>query len=352
MITMAVLFGVCFLQATYWVIDQDRHAQRVHSQLIGLLEDEVRWANQVLDPETRALWSQQHPHLRVVEGQVVIDPARLESLDRERNSRINRYRWEGGFFLVVLLLGTGVLIRTLRQHGILLRRQRNFLASVGHELKSPLASIKLAAETLELRRPDPDSVARISGRMLQDVARLEGFVDNILETSRLDAGSHPLHRQELALEPLVGELVESMRTRYPEVRIDFQREHGATIFADVQATRAVVQNLLDNACKSIRAAAHGHVTVTLRSVESTVHLEVLDEGLGFDPKEASRLFERFYRTGDEMTRTTKGSGLGLYIAHSAMELEGGKLRAHSEGAGMGALFVAEWPTYSRTEALA
>ncbi len=349
LITMVILFGICFLQATYWILDQTHYSSSVHTQMVELLQEETQWANEALDPSERAQFSARHPHLEERAGVIEVDGEMLARLDRNLVSRLNRYLWEGGFFLVVLVLGTFVMARTLRQHGQLLRRQRNFLASVGHELKSPLASIKLSAETLDLRELPSEQVKRLSGRMLGEVSRLEGFINNIMETARLDAGTRKLNRQRLALLPVLQEVIEEVQARHPQVPIELQVRREGNILADNLAARSVVQNLIDNACKSVSAAKGGTVQVQLTGDDSLVRLEVHDTGMGFDAKETDRLFERFYRVGDELTRNTKGSGLGLYIARSAMTLEGGRLVASSDGPGHGASFVAEWPRSQEAE---
>ncbi|MCA9002384.1 MAG: hypothetical protein KDB61_10690, partial [Planctomycetes bacterium] len=189
LITVLVLFGICILQVSYWVIDQVDFARMIHREMVGVLEDQARWANLHLDIRQKQNWAAGHPNLYLDGHELKVHPERLEILQAALNGRVNRYRWEGGFFLLVLFVGSAVLVRMVRQHGQLLQRQNNFLASVGHELKSPLASIKLSAETLELREMDPPQVRKLSERMLNDVFRLEKFVGNIMDSARLEAGT-------------------------------------------------------------------------------------------------------------------------------------------------------------------
>ena len=343
LITMLVLFGVCFLQATYWVVDQMGFARSFHTEMARVLEQERDWANGSLESGKRANWVEGHPHLMLVDGLVELDKPAIKSVERDIQSRINRYRWEGGFFLLVLGLGIFVLIRTLRQHALLLRSQRNFMASVGHELRSPLASIKLSAETLEMRDCEPEQVRSLTERMLQGVFRLESFVNNILESARLEGGQRQPVRQEIPLDIVVSEVIEQVRTGYPDVTIEAHLVDSPMLFADAIGVQAVVQNLIDNACKSASAAGGGQVDVEVSRNGQGTTLRVQDDGLGFAPEETERLFQRFYRVGDELTRKTKGSGLGLHIANAAMEMEQGKLEARSAGPGEGATFSAHWP---------
>ncbi|MEZ5976539.1 MAG: ATP-binding protein [Planctomycetota bacterium] len=194
---------------------------------------------------------------------------------------------------------------------------------------------------------------KLSQRILGETARLTRFVENLLETARLDAGTRRITRQQIALADLVAEAADEVRGRYPEVQIEVQAERGLLLMADPMGTRAVIQNLIDNACKSVKAGANGkgHVRVHLQRAEDRARLLVADNGMGFDPAERERIFQRFYRVGDELTRKTKGSGLGLYIARSAVEAEGGRMWAESDGPGLGARFHVLWPLF-RGEAAA
>ena len=350
MVTMLILFGVCFAQASYWVVDQMGFARSFYNEVEQVIEHERVWANQALEPQERAQWVQGHPHLAVDADEVVLNPTALAKIEGDVASRINRYRWEGAFFLVVLGLGVGVLVRTLRQHSLLLRRQRNFMASVGHELKSPLASIKLSAETLEMRACPPEQVRSLNGRILQAVARLETFIGNVMESARLEEGGRDPQRDVVRIASILRESVQQMGTRYPGVSIHTCIEGPCEIYADALGVQAVVQNLIDNACKSTQAEeteASQPIQVELLDQDESIVLKVRDEGLGFDPGEASRIFQRFYRVGDELTRKTEGSGLGLHIAKAAMDREGGALAAQSQGPGQGATFTARWPKRSK-----
>ncbi|MFT4647831.1 MAG: signal transduction histidine kinase [Glaciecola sp.] len=345
LITILVLFGICILQASYWVYDQVVFAKVNHKEMVQVLGGQALWANSHLTVDQMEMWSSGHPNLILEEGTIRIKPERLEVLQDSLDRRINRYRWEGGFFLYVLVVGSVVLVRTVRQRGNLLQRQNNFLASVGHELKSPLASIKLSVETLEMREMEPARVRKLSERMLNDVFRLEKFIGNILDSARLEAGTRQFEQVDISLSEMVSDVIREVGMRYPSVDLVCKCEGTCTIFGDEIGTRAVIQNLVDNACKSVKAAGHGDVKVNLSVAGSLVKLDVIDRGLGFPPGEDERIFERFYRVGSEMTRKTKGSGLGLYIARAAVQADSGRLEAESEGPGLGATFKASWPLH-------
>jgi len=268
----------------------------------------------------------------------------IQALAEERAKRINRYLWEGGFFLLVLVGGMSVLTSAIRLDAHLRRRQQNFLAAVSHEFKSPLASIRLSAETLVMRSGEPETT-KLANRILADDERLLRMVDNLLDSARLEQGLHALKPERVELESLVLGMVGTVR--------DHAASHGIEIQADVSSEYAVrgdrtaletiLRNFLDNALKSCVAGKGTRIAVTARREDGAVMLSVTDDGLGFEEEEAVRVFQKFYRIGDELQRTTQGTGLGLHIVKRLADLSGAKVRAESPGPGRGATFSILWP---------
>jgi signal transduction histidine kinase len=147
-------------QVVWWIYDQNRLAESDHARVVELYEIEVELARALL-AEGRA-WPEivaRLPQLELVDGAVRVAPEALAALAAERRSRLRRYGWEGGFFLVVLVAAMWVVARALREETALRHRQQNFLAAITHELKSPLASLQLSLETIELRAPEPERCA-------------------------------------------------------------------------------------------------------------------------------------------------------------------------------------------------
>jgi len=316
-IGMVALLVLCFAQAGYWVVDQAVYTRKVNARLL-------------------AAWD---------EGQVAVDPARVQQLERERHRRMNRYGWEGTFFLAVLAAGMGVISQALRQRSELARRQHNFLAAVSHEFKSPLASIKLAAETIALRRPAGEDLDTLTARMTQDVERLESMVANLLDAGRIEDGRLALARERVGLARELRALAAEIapHAAVQRVQVDSDVSDGVAVRADPGAVRAVLSNLLTNAVKASAARGGGSVRVRARRDGRFVRVDVEDDGVGFEARERARLFEKFYRPGDELRRRTKGSGLGLFIVKHFVEAGGGRVRAESEGPGRGATFSVWWP---------
>jgi signal transduction histidine kinase len=266
----------------------------------------------------------------------------MAQLDRERFHRLNRYAWEGAFFLVVLLGSMGVVSHALREEGDLRRRQEEFVAAVSHELKSPVASLRLTAETLAMRDPPAPRRTELIERQIADLSRLERTIGNILEASRLSA-ARSAPPGAVVLADAVASVLEELRTQAADLGVVLASDvpEDLVVRADPEGTRTILRNLLHNA---IRAAAGGHVSVVVAKDRRGVTLIVRDTGVGFPPHEGARLFDKFYRLdGPERGRTT-GTGLGLYLVRRYAELDGARVSGESEGPGRGATFVVTWPT--------
>jgi signal transduction histidine kinase len=319
LVVLIALLFVSFVQVGWWMYDAQRYA----------LEVEAQW---------RALATADAP--AAAQG--------LATLRAMNARRANQYAWEGAFFLAVLTAAIIVIWRSLRSEAAARQRQETFLTLVSHQFKTPLASLRLALETITLRHTNPEQTERLTGRALDDVQRLEDLVTNILESARLDEGRVELRRERLPLARLVGQTIDrlSERARRLGVQMTVDVAPDLHVLADPVAADAVLRNVLENAVASVSPMGGGTVAVTARAEGTHVATEVRDSGVGFDPKDASSLFEKFafaelayrsYGGGGERT------GLGLYIVRRLMLLGGGTVSARSDGLGRGATFTVLWP---------
>jgi signal transduction histidine kinase len=250
--------------------------------------------------------------------------------------------------MTVLVLFSVFLIREIRE----VRRQTSFIDSVTHELKSPLAALKLCLETLG--RPDLPAPQhqRLRQMMLDDVERLTGFIDRVLTATRFPAerGAQPL--QEVALGELARRCaaVVTRRAHQPEdvVRVDVSPEIYLT--TDEVALAAVLENLLDNAVKYSQDVVDVELSARTGR-KGQVVIEVRDRGIGIGKADLRRVFERFYRVPDEDVRSRRGTGLGLYVVSTLVRSLGGRVAALSAGAGQGTTVCVTLPVRPRTRAL-
>jgi len=283
------------------------------------------------------------------EGHMVPDPAVAARLDEERDRRLNRYFWEGGFFLAVLVAAVAMLWRAVHEEAELRRRQQNFLAAVSHELKSPIATSRIAAETLEMRELPAPERRRLVGRILRNLARLEGMVVNLLDTARIEAGAVAVSREPIDLAPTLASTLAAFEERAESegVLLEVTLPGGLTVVGDAEAARTIVRNLVENAFEAVSQAQEPTVRVRARSIDGVVHLEVEDNGAGFATLDGEKLFEKFYRPGDEMRRGGRGVGLGLYIVRELASRSGALVSAWSAGPGKGATFTVDWSEVQR-----
>lgn len=338
-----VLLAVCIAQLVYWMVDEVSYTARVQARLLESYEAQAEAARVLL--RSGIAWRDVAPiHPDIAQSAdsstVLVAPHVLEELESSRARRLNRYAWEGAFFLAVLVAAMAMVYRTVREEAELRQRQENFLAAVSHELKSPLASLRLSAETLAMRDPPADRRKELVQRLIADLNRLQRMIANILDTSRLSASETRTAPERVGLAGSVSAVVDELRDHALEHGVELETDvpESLVIRADPEGVRTVLRNLLHN---GIRAASGGK-RVSVRAVQSDgwVQLEVRDEGVGFHPNEAARLFEKFYRAGG--TGRTGGTGLGLYLVDRYVTLDGGRVSCESAGPGRGASFKVSW----------
>jgi len=342
------LLLVSTVQVGWWMYDQFSKAHDVERRFAAEYQHDADAVTAFFSGASAEQIAERFPAVALVGSSATVRPEALATLADERSGRINRFLWEGGFFLAVLLGGMAVLTRTIRHDAELRRRQQNFLAAVSHEFKSPLASIQLASETLVMRSRENDT-QRLGRRILDDCERLLRMVDNLLDATRLEEGRQPFSPTELkvrgAAETAVVEVSERARLSSVEITLDVPEDLKLTI--DPSVLETVLRNLLDNAIKAC-VAGGGH-SIALRGARSArgVELAVADDGIGFPPEDAAMIFEKFYRVGDELRRSMPGTGLGLYIVKRLVEQSGGTIAAQSGGPKLGATVTIRWPERAR-----
>jgi signal transduction histidine kinase len=251
---------------------------------------------------------------------------------------------ESSAFLIVTLLGLGLMVRTFRREKFLALQQSNFLHAVTHEFRSPLQSLQLTLETL-IRRPNPQRARSYADNMLEDIARLEGLVDNLLAVGRLEAEPFRARSQVVELTPAIRALVDRFLLSHPTEldRIQTKFDDELLAEADPSTLEPVVRNLLENALKYGEGKP---VAVELKQEAGYAQLTVSDSGRGIRQDELPHIFKRFWRAGDERVRTAPGTGLGLYLTRELLTAQGAVISARSDGQGKGASFQVRWPLAS------
>jgi two-component system phosphate regulon sensor histidine kinase PhoR len=329
----------------FWIMDLANMANDDRDRIVALYEADALAVTAMLAEAAERL-PDLMPHLEIdpINNTASVKMEAVQTLHHRASSKINRYTWEGGFFLLVLLGGMTVLTRTIRHDTELRKRQQNFLAAVSHEFKSPLASMRLSAETLVMRTDD-SNMRRLGQRMIADGERLLRMVDNLLDTTRIEDGKLKLISEPISLlEAVQASTAESHeRALISGINIRIQIADDLRIVADRTTLETVLRNLMDNAIKACTAGNGTYVEVSGKRLEGFIKFSVQDDGLGFPPEDAAMIFEKFYRLGDELRRSTPGTGLGLYIVRQLVALSGAQIMAESKGPGKGATINVIWP---------
>lgn len=249
----------------------------------------------------------------------------------------------GTIFFALVLLGLVVyFIWTIREYR-LNRRQANFIDSVTHELKSPIASIKLCLQTLLLRTVSPEQQQEYYKFVLEDIQRLDEMIDHLLAVARLDHAERDGLLESVRLDELLAECADEVRRRYElgsdRIRLEVQ---PALVEGAARDLETVFVNLLDNAVKYGGAEPQVLVQSQMHRGSRAV-TKISDNGKGVSFDLRRKIFQRFYRGGSELERTTKGTGLGLYIVKSLVGRMKGKIYVHGRGALGGATFEVDLP---------
>ncbi len=248
--------------------------------------------------------------------------------------------------LLLIMIISGVVINTVFLVREIRRNEQHaaFINTVTHELKTPVASIRLYLETLQTRPVEEAKRKEFYGIMLEDSERLLTTIEQILRTGRVGPARRKLNLSEIDFSALVEECVTRTCTLHhvPPEALAFDSGPRFTVMGDLDEVRAAVSNLIDNAVKY----SGRDVTVTLDHSGGDgkyVSLRVKDRGPGIPKTELRQIFKRFYRVPGPLTKRVKGTGLGLFIVRSVARRHGGRAWAESEGPGRGSTFVLQLP---------
>ena len=232
------------------------------------------------------------------------------------------------------------------------RRKDEFLATLGHELRNPLAPIRNGLQLLGLSQPGSKAAEEARAMMERQMRHLVRLVDDLLEVSRISTGKLELRREPVELSALVAAAIETSRPLIDgnghELRVELPQE-AVTLDADAVRIAQVLANLLNNAAKYTPRG--GRIELVARIEPPGIAIRVRDNGIGISQEERPRLFERFAQLGST-PHAYGGLGIGLSIARSLVELHGGTVEAHSDGAGKGSEFTVRLPVLSGSGVLA
>ncbi len=247
---------------------------------------------------------------------------------------------EGSVFLVLLLFGLWKIKRSIKKEIQMARQQNNFMLSVTHELKTPLAATKLYLQTIQKHKLSEEKQVELIQKALDESSRLETLVEQILTASRLEQQAMPRLMTSISLKDFLTHLISIQEKRFNSaIRLndfeDIQLETDPLIFTNI------LNNLIENGFKYGHSEKGLDLTVHKEN-DYSVSIDVRDYGKGIPLEQQDLLFKKFNRLENEETRTTKGTGLGLFIARECARTLGGSLRLIKVD-GPGACFQIQMP---------
>jgi signal transduction histidine kinase len=259
----------------------------------------------------------------------------------------------GTTFFVLIIVGTGWLCAWLVSEMRVNQRQRAFLDAVTHEMKTPLASMRLYVDTLMRHNPERERREQFLARMDEDLERLDRTVDQILAAARAEEPGRRSARGVVVLWEVLESCIDEIRDRHqlPVNAVVLDGACKAIVRGDRTELAVVFRNLLENAVKYSDEPVEVKVCVS-GPRDGRVSVDISDRGIGIPVGELRKIFQRFYRVGRDVQRAAAGLGLGLFIVRNLVRRQGGRVEARSEGDGAGSRFVVTLRAGNRARAVA
>jgi two-component system, OmpR family, sensor histidine kinase CiaH len=257
--------------------------------------------------------------LKIAQLTAAIDPVstpvlynqELSGINKEHKKNKAKYIGEGSIFLLLICVAAAFLYHYVRRQFYVQQQQQNFMMAVTHELKTPISVLTLNLETIRKYSLDAEKQKKLIDVMLKETSRLNFLTNNILIASQLEGGGYKLAKEELDLSDLLRDCLQDFRARFPGRVFKSEIQQNADVQGDALLLQMMINNLLENAVKY--SPKDTSVTATLKKEGDALLLVVIDEGQGIPDEEKKKVFNKFYRVGNEATRKTQGTGLGLYL---------------------------------------
>jgi two-component system sensor histidine kinase CiaH len=257
-------------------------------------------------------------------------------IEDEKRRKTAQYIGEGSIFLLLILAGAIFIFRAVRRQFRQSLEQQNFMIAITHELKTPIAVTKLNLETLQRRKLDEMQQQRLIHNTVQEANRLNTLCNNMLLSSQIEAGGYRGVDEEVSFTNIVSECCHEFSTRFPERRLQQEIAEDVFVIGDQLLLQIVVNNLVENALKY--SPKDSPVTVVLEKKSNIAVLKVIDNGAGIAREEKKKVFQKFYRIGNEATKRAKGTGLGLYLTKKIINTHKGTINI-GDNPGGGSIFA-------------
>ncbi len=235
----------------------------------------------------------------------------IEKLQNQQKRKTFQYLGEGITFFLLILAGAIFIFRAVRKQLRFGREQQHFMMALTHELKTPIAVATLNLETLQKRKLEEPQQQKLIRNTLQEANRLNTLCNNMLLSSQIDASNYTLTNEDVNLSELVETSIAEYKNRFPSYQFIKNIIENNYVIGDRMLLQIAVNNLIDNAIKY--SPKETEIIINLLVHNNQTILQVVDNGKGISQLEKQKIFEKFYRVGNEATKGAKGTGLGLYL---------------------------------------
>ncbi len=246
-----------------------------------------------------------------LKSQLINNPVAYETsintINESYKRRMAKHISEGLVFLIVIIIGAFFVYRAIKKQLNLNIQQQNFIMAVTHELKTPIAISKLNIETLQLRQLEEPQKQKLLQNTLKEMHRLNDLATNILVISQIESKNYRLKKEQINISVVIENLLTDMESQFTNRVISKNIEQDILVYGDPLMLKLVISNLIDNAIK------YSNKTEPIFVELNEKKLLVKDHGIGINDTDKKNVFQKFYRAGNENTRTSKGTGLGLYL---------------------------------------
>jgi two-component system, OmpR family, sensor histidine kinase CiaH len=247
----------------------------------------------------------------------------VNKIEQAQKRKTAQYIGEGLTFFLLIAAGAVFVFRAVRRQLKFSHEQQNFMMALTHELKTPIAVTKLNLETLQKRKLEESQQQRLIQTTIQEANRLNSLCNNMLLSSQIEASGFKISTEEINCSDLVNDCTQDFIIRYPQINIVSTITKDIFMNGDQLLLQMTVNNLIDNAIKySPKETA---ITILLSQQKNKIILQVKDEGKGIANEEKKKVFEKFYRSGNEATKGAKGTGLGLYLTQKIVQQHNGNI---------------------------
>ena len=243
---------------------------------------------------------------------------------KDKSKKTAQYLGEGGTFLLLILAGATFVFRAVRRELKSSAEQQNFMMAITHELKTPIAVTKLNLETLQKHKLAEAQQQRLIDNSLQETNRLDTLCNNLLISSQIEGGGYKASFEEQDFSLLISQCTNEFILRFPKRKIIENIQKEIFVNGDFFLLQIAVNNVLENAIKY--SPKESTVEVVLQNIEGKAVLKIIDEGMGISEEDKLKIFQKFYRAGNEATKRAKGTGLGLYLTSRISKRHNGHIK--------------------------